>query len=193
MLTPDERRLIENLIGGDAFSFDKTFRQYNNKVYAFSLRNLKNREDAEGVVQEVFVNLWKDRAKLKDVKNLEYWIFGVCFNVIRKHFRKMLREKQHLRKFAEINSSDDHSTVNEAEYQDLPEKAETIIEKLPHRQKSVFLLSKKDGLSNAEIAEQLNISKKPVENDLTSAKSFIKKALVDEGLLSVLFFGLFIN
>ncbi|MDD4193630.1 MAG: sigma-70 family RNA polymerase sigma factor, partial [Mangrovibacterium sp.] len=171
----------------------KIFRQYNKKVYAFSLRNLKNREDAEGVVQEVFVNLWKDRAKLRDVKNLEYWIFGICFNVIRKHFRKMLREKQHLRKFAEINSSDDHLSVNEAEYQDLLEKAETIIEKLPLRQKSVFLLSKKDGLSNAEIAEKLRISKKTVENHLTCAKSFIKKALVDEGLLSVLFFVLFIN
>ena len=87
----NEFKLLKNLIKGDAYSFDEIFNKYNKKVYAFSLRNLKNKEDAEGVVQEVFINLWKDRAKLKELENLEAWIFTVCFNTIRKHFRKLMR------------------------------------------------------------------------------------------------------
>ena len=193
MPVANEHDLIQNFIKGDASSFDEIFRIYNKKVYAFSLRNLKNKEDAEGVVQEVFVNLWKDRDRLKDMKSLESWIFAICFNTIRKHFRKMMREKQHLQKFAEISSRDDNSTVTDVEYNDLLEKAEKIIERLPERQKIIFLLSKREGLSNSEIAGKLNITKKTVENHLTRAKSFIKKALVDNGLLSLLFFWLFIK
>lgn len=185
--------LIQKLVKGDAHSFDVIFNKYNKKVYAFSLRNLKNKEDAEGVVQEVFVNLWKDRAKLKEIKNLDAWIFSICFNTIRKHFRQLTREKKHLQRFAEYSLEDDNSTVTEIEYNDLLEKAEQIIEKLPDRQKTIFLLSKKEGLSNNEISVKLNITKKTVENHLTNAKSFIKKALVDEGLLSLLFYWLFIK
>jgi RNA polymerase sigma-70 factor (family 1) len=189
----NDHKLIRNVSKGDALSFDEIFNKYNKKVYAFSLRNLKNKEDAEGVVQEVFMNLWKDRNKLKELNNLESWIFAICFNTIRKHFRKILRERQHLQELAEIIASDDNSTITEVEYHDLLEKAEAIIEKLPVRQKTIFLLSKKDGLSNSEIAGKLNITKKTVENHLTRAKSFIKKTLVDEGLLSLLFYWLFIK
>ena len=63
---------------------------YNEKIYAFSLVNLKNKQDAEGVVQEVFLHLWKDRARLKDVKNLDAWVFRLSFNVIRRRFRYLV-------------------------------------------------------------------------------------------------------
>ncbi len=189
----NEYKLIQDLIKGDARSFDKIFNKYNKKIYAFSLRNLKNKEDAEGVVQEVFVNLWENRTKLKELKNLEAWIFTVCFNTIRKHFRKLMRERKHLQKLADSYIRDDNSTVTEIEYNDLLEKAERIIDQLPGRQKDIFRLSKREGLSNAEISIKMNITKKTVENHLTQAKSFIKTALVDGGLLSLLFYWLFIN
>ncbi len=188
-----DHKLILDFIKGDALSFDKIFSKYNKKVYAFSLRNLKNKEDAESIVQEVFVCLWKDREKLKDIRNLDGWIFTVCYNIIRKHFRQLIRERKHLQKFAEYSSEDDNTTATEVEYNDLLEKAEIIIDRLPPRQKAIFLLSKKDGLSNEEISVKLNITKKTVENQLTNAKSFIRKAIVDEGLLSLLFFWLFIR
>ncbi|MBN2762482.1 MAG: sigma-70 family RNA polymerase sigma factor [Bacteroidales bacterium] len=87
----------------------------------------------------------------------------------------------------------DNKTVTEIEYNDLLEKAEKIIDRLSNRQKTIFLLSKKEGLSNDEISARLNITKKTVENYLAKAKTFIKKALVDEGLLSLLFYWLFIK
>ncbi|MEN8202237.1 MAG: RNA polymerase sigma-70 factor [Bacteroidota bacterium] len=188
-----ENKLIKNLIRGDAYSFDQIFDKYNKRVYAFSLSNLKNKEDAEGVVQEVFLSLWKDRKKLKELKNLEAWIFSICFNVIRKRFRKLARERKHLEKFAETILTADNSTLTEVEYNDLQEKANTIIEKLSPRQKTIFLMSRNKGLSNAEISNQLNISKKTVENHLTNAKAFLKETFLDEHLLTILFFWLFLK
>lgn len=185
-----EHKLIQNLIKGDAYSFDEIFRTYNEKLYAFSLKNLKNKEEAEGVVQEVFYNLWEGRSKLQGIKNLNAWIFTICFNIIRKRFRQFARERVHLQKFTEIALSDDNTTITEIEYNDLLKKAEDIIEKLPERQKNVFNLSKKEGLSNTEISKKLNITNKTVENHLTKAKAFIKKNLVDEHLIPLLFFWL---
>lgn len=183
---PDvESRLIINLAKGDAPSFDEIFDRYNERIYAFSLSSLKNSEDAEGVIQEVFLALWKDRAKLKDLKNLEAWIFKISFNLIRKRFRKLANERKHLDLYSETSESFDNGTITEVEYNDLLERAERIIETLPLHQRKVLLLSSKDGMSNQEISKKLNITKKTVENHLTNAKSFLTKALADEIMLSM--------
>ena len=189
----NEHSLIRSLVKGDALSFDQIFSKYNKKVYAFAIRNLKNKDDAESIVQEVFVNLWTNRGKLKEIENLDAWIFMIVFNTIRKHFRQLMREKKHLEEFATYSLEDDNTTVTETEYNDLLEKAEKIIDRLPDRQRTIFILSKKEGLSNDEISAKLNITKKTVENYLTNAKSAVKKALIDEGLLSLLFYWLFIK
>lgn len=186
-----EQALLIKLASGDASSFDELFNKYNRKVYDFSLSNLKNGADAEGVVQEVFLNLWKDKAKIMDLRDLDAWIFTISFNIIRKRFRKLKREREHLQKYSEITLSYDNSTATEIEYNDLLQKAETIIKILPPRQKSVFLLSKNEGLSNLEISEKLKITKKTVENHLTRAKSCIKNALVTKHLISLFLFFAF--
>jgi len=190
----NEHLLIRNLINEDAASFDEIFRRYNERVYSFALRNLKNKADAEGVVQDVFLSLWKDRDKLKELNSLDAWIFTVTFNTIRKVFRKLSREQTHLANYAETSQSSDTSTVTEVEYNDLMEKVEKIIDKLPSRQKTIFILSKREGLSNSEIAKKLGITQKTVENQLSRTKAIINKALVDERLLTtLLFFWLFIR
>lgn len=185
--------LVQNLIKGDADAFDEIFRMYNLKLYHFSLRNLRNRQDAEGIVQEVFYYLWKDRAKLKEVKNLNAWIFTICFKIIRNHFRKLAREQKYISQLARDQAGDDSTTVTEIEYNNLMAEVDKIINNLPTRQKDIYLLSKRRGLSNEEISKQLNISKKTVENYLSRAKAFLRKAIVDKSLLTVLFVCLFID
>jgi len=189
----EEHKLIKNLIKGDADSFDDIFRRYHERIYAFSLVNLKNKEDSEGVVQEVFLNLWKDRTKLKEVKNLNAWVFKISFNVIRRRFRSVARERQQLRNYTEATLSDDGALDKDVEYNDLLAKADKIIDKLPNRQRTIWHMSKREGFSNTEISNKLNITKKTVENHLTRAKTFLKKSFIEDGILSILFFWLFIK
>ena len=185
--------LIKELVRGDPDAFEQIFENYYRKVYAFSLRNFRNKEDAEEAVQDVFYNLWKERTKLKDLKDLEAWIFSVCLNIMRKHFRKLAIEKKYLTKFAESYLDSDSSTVTEVEYRDLLEKTDKIIENLPPRQRTIFLLSRKESMSNLEISKKLSISVRTVDNQLSRAKAFIKEALIDGKLLSLLFFYHFVN
>lgn len=186
----NENTLIQNLIRGDASSFDGIYKQYYNKVYSFSYRYLQNTQDAEGVVQEVFISLWNNRDKLREVRNLNAWLFTVTFNQIRKIFRNMAIEKRKMKTYAMSSLFDDSSTVSAIEFNDLMEKAEDIIERLPHRQKTVLLLNLKDGLSSNEISRKLKITKRTVENHLSSARAFLKKVFKKEHLIPLIIYWL---
>lgn len=188
-----KKEIIKRFKQGDPEAFDQIFEKYYRKVYAFSLSNLRNKEDAEGAVQDVFYNLWKDRAKLQELKDLEAWIFSICLNIIRKHFRRLAVEKKHLKTYAESYLDSYFTTDAEVEYRDLMEKTDEIIEKLPPRQKTIFLLSRREALSNLEISEKLNISVRTVDNQLTRARAFLRTSLMDGSILSILYITLFIN
>lgn len=187
----NELNLLKNLIQGDAISFEVIYKNYNRKIYNFSLRYVKNKEDAEGIVQEVFLKLWENSSRLKKDSNLNAWLFTVTFNAIRKHFRKLAVEKKHLDGYAR-QMGKENEDISEAEYYDLLEKATHLIDKLPPQQKKVFLLRKEKGLSSAEIAQELKLSRKTVDNHLNRARSFLKKAMMEEGLLSILFYSIFV-
>ena len=190
--TDYEHNLIKSLIKGDVFSFEEVFKKYNKKIYHFSLKYLKNKEDAEGVVQEVFLSLWQNKERLKKESNLNAYLFTITFNAIRKRFRKLSREKQHLDEYGRIMKETDRE-IRQDEFFDLAEKANHIIAKLPPQQKKVFLLKKEKGYSTREIADELNLTSKTIENHLNRARNFIRKAMTEEGLLTLLFFVLFLE
>ena len=187
-----DKTLLEQFYNGDPKAFDQIYKMYSRKVYTFALKNINNKEDAEGIVQSVFLNLWKDKKKLKAIKNLDAWIFTISFNIIRKSFRRMIREKNYLKEESINMLIEEDNVMAEVEFNDLLQRAEKLSEQLPPRLKTVFLLSRKEGLSNIQIAERLKISKKTVANNISSAKSFLKKAFVDGKLLTSLFSWSFI-
>ncbi len=189
--TSPEKELLKSLIQGDVFSFEEVYKNYNKKIFNFSLRYLKNRNEAEGVVQEVFVKLWENCKNLKKDSNLNAWLFTVTFNAIRKRFRNLSIERKHLEKYsAQMGSRQDE--ITEIEYYDLLDKATHLIAKLPPQQKRIFLLRKEKGLSSEQMAKELKLSKKTIENHLNRARVFLKKAMLKEGLLSVVFYWIFI-
>jgi len=185
--------LVRRLIQGDESAFDDIYDRYNRKIYLFSFRNLKNRQDAEGAVQEVFLNLWKDRRKLRKAESINAWLFSVSFNIIRKHFRRLASENKLKHQLSRTNSDEDRTTISELDYNDLMLKAESLIGKLPPRQQHIFLMSRKQGMSNEEISRMLHISEKTVENQISKAKRALRKAFLDESLISLFYFLLFFH
>jgi RNA polymerase sigma-70 factor (ECF subfamily) len=185
-----EKELVKGLIRGDAASFDGLYNLYCQKVYSFSYRYLQNVQDAEGVVQETFITLWDQREKLGEIKNLNAWLFTVTFNLIRKHFRSMETSRRNLEVIAMTSLFESSPTLSTVEYDDLMEKAEEVIERLPRRQKEVLLLNIREGLNSSEISEKLKIHKRTVENHLSSARAFLRKVFRDEHLIPGLLFWL---
>ena len=187
----DDKLIIKNLKRGDVLSFDNIFKKYNKKVYYFALSYLKNKEEAEDVVQEEFMNLWKYRDQINEYYVFSKYLFKITYNETCKKFRKQASDKKHLGEVLQNFTLEDNSTNLDIEYNNLLETANLVIEKLPPRQKNIFLLNIKEELTNEQIAQQLNISKKTVENYLAKAKTSLKKSLSDGRILSILFFWLF--
>jgi len=189
----DDKLIIKNLKEGDSVSFDNIFNKYNKKVYYFALSYLKNREEAEDVVQEVFLNLWKYRNQINEYYTFSKYLFKITFNAVCKKFRKHASDKKMLEEVLQNIITEDNSTNLDIEYNNLLETSNFLIDKMPSRQKNIFLLYINDQLTSEQIAEKLNISKKSVENYLAKAKTSLRKLLSDGGILSMLFFWLFLK
>jgi len=184
--------LVKSLKRGDLFAFDKLFSKYSKKLYYFAKGYLGSKEDAEGLVQEVFLMVWNKRKELKEHLSFNAFLYTVTYNAIRKYFRKKAREKKYLDRFLVDYDGKYNKTVADIEYNNLLELANEAIEKLPEKRKLIFQLSRHKGLSNMGIAKRLDISKKTVENQIHSALKFLREQFGKETLLTILFYWLFI-
>jgi len=187
----DDKLVIKNLKEGDVLSFDNIFKKYNKRVYYFALSYLKNKEEAEDVVQEVFMNLWRYRDQINEYYDFSKYLFKITYNSTCKKFRKQASDKKQMEEVIRNFIFEDNATNLDIEYNSLLETANSLIEKMPSRQKNIFLLNINEQLTNEQIAQRMNISKKTVENYLAKAKTSLKKSLSDIHILSVLFFCLF--
>ncbi len=184
---------VQGLKKGDVKSYEDLFNNYNKKVYYFALSYLKNKDQAEDVVQEVFMNIWRFRNQINEYSEFSKYLFKITYNETCKKFRKLASDKKHIEEVSLYRSIEDNTTKHNVEYNNLVEFTNRLIEKLPDRQKEIFLLSISEQFSADKIAEKLNISKKTVENQLAIVKKTLRKDLEVGGVLSVIFIYLFIR
>ena len=184
---------VKALRKGDLNAFNQLFDKYNKKLYFFAKGYLRSSEDAEELVQEVFLKIWETRGNLKDHLSFNAFLFTITYNAVLKHFRKTGRERKHLEQalLYKEESSDDTSAA--VEYSELLSITNKAIDKIPEKRREIFKLSRQSGLSNAEIAEQLQISKKTVENQIYQSLKFLREQLKNESLVMILFFTLFLS
>jgi RNA polymerase sigma-70 factor (family 1) len=192
MIQDIEKILVERLKEGDVLAFDQIYKRYNRKVYYFAFSYLKDRAESEDIVQEVFMNLWKFREQINEYYTFSRYIFKITYNSTCKRFRKQVSDRRHIEEVLKHLDIEDDSTKVDIEFNNLVEVTNQLINKLPERQKSIFIFSIEENLSTSQIAEKLNISKKSVDNYLAMAKRTLRKSMFDEGILAFLFICLFI-
>jgi len=187
----EESVLVSELSRGNLLAFNSLFREYSERLYWFSHRYLKSDAESEELVQEVFTRIWEKRKDLKKELSFKSYIFTIAFNIIRRHFRA----KAQLCAFLEsrINDELDLDTSHKITYDSLYEYITELVNQLPDRRKVIFVKSRFDRLTIKEISEELNISHKTVENQLTSALKFLRTKINRENFCVILFFSLFIS
>lgn len=160
---------------GDSFAFKSIYDIYHKKIGVFCLNNGLSMEDAQEVVQDVFVKLWTSRYEINLNKNFESYLFTIAKHLIIDKFRKLVRDRA-ARKYQIYTLHPVNTTENEVLYNDLQEKVKEIIDSLPEMRKLVFYMSRVKELSNKEIALELGISIRTVENHISIAlKLFYEK------------------
>ena len=184
---------VSNLKKGDLQAFDDLYNKYSQRLFNFSVKYLKSAEEAEEVIQEVFMYIWEKKEGLKPDSSFNSYLFTIAYNIIRKYFNKKIQNNTYKDDLIYTLLQDENSMDQVIDYKLLLEKVETMIEALPPRRKEIFIKRKYDGLSVKQIASELGISPNTVENQLSSAQKQILVNLKKEKLAGMIFFMLFIS
>ncbi len=187
----NEFELIQKLKAGDSAAFETLFGLYAGKLFYFVNKYLDLKEEAEEIVQDVFLNLWKHKKEIRSEKAFKSYLYQIALNNIRNYFNKKLVQEKHKQLIAQNYLFEKESDADELDYESVIKKVDQLIDQLPPKRKEIFLLSRKEGLDISEIANYLNISEATVKNQITSAVAFLKKAAKESGLSNSLFLVLF--
>ncbi len=189
----DNNSLCDRLRKGDKKSLDEIFALYAPKISRFAYSYLKDEEGAMDIVQEVFIKLWECRKSLQSGTKLEAFIYSVAKNTVLSLFRKKSTEAKYLT-YLENSIVSNNSGVEEVtDFNFLQEQYLKLLPKIPFERRSIFLMSREEGLSNKEIAERKGISVKTVENQMTKALAFLKKHLGNAGWMGLLYYYIIIS
>jgi len=183
--------LVLSLKKGNLHAFGILFDRYGKRLFHFSNGYLKSVEDAEEIVQDVFLKIWNIRKELVVDKSFESYLFTIAKNAILNKIRKSKSEQAYL-SYVKLHPDQNVSLDDELDFSELDKAYIGAIERLSPRKKEIFLLSKEQFLPNSEIATKMNISIKTVENQMTSAISEIRKTLRSLGFSGIIFFELFL-
>lgn len=186
----NSEQLIASLRNGKEQAFAHVFRMYYNPLLNYAGRILKDAESANDVVQEIFCRLFERRKELREGFQLRSYlyksVYNSCLDVIKHRKVETNYINQELLDFYFSKVVE----TPEAELALLDEDLKGVIQhaigKLPDRCREIFVLSKVEGLSNKQIAEQLSISIKTVEAQMTIAFMRLRKEL--GWLLCLIFF-----
>jgi len=181
---------IYALKDGNLWAYNELFDRYGKRLHRFAIAYLKSTENAEEIVQDVFLKIWNNRKDLSPDKSFESYLFTIAKNGILNTIRKSKSEQAYLN-FAILHPGKDVLLDEELDFNELERAYSNAVDQLSPRRKEIFLLSRIHSLSNSEIAERMNISSKTVENQMTSALAEIRKNLRTLGFSAITFFELF--
>ena len=184
--------LIKKLQKGDTEAFDKIYKKYAGKLYLFAMKYLRSADEAGELVQSVFLKVWENHKKLKEESSFKSFLFTIAYNNICKLFRRRYYLKQFINETLNEKSETSTETEEKIDYQSTLNRIMQIVDKLPERQKTIFLKSRQEGKTTKEIAKELKLSPGTVDNYISEAIKFIRSRLSNEDLVLLLLISAFL-
>lgn len=176
----NEQVIVQNLRSGEFEAFETLYNWYFDILLHFSRKYLRNDADAEELIQQVFLKVWEKRESINPAFSFKSYIFKIVLNDIYNHIRTKRYEKITNNIYFESVPDYNESTQESILYNNLKEKIDKLISNLPPKRRQIFMLSRKNGLSNDEIADSLDLSVRTVENQIHRALNYLKKNLAED-------------
>lgn len=172
-----DEQWVKDIREGNHRAFEKLFHVYYKDLVVFANAYVQKPEVAEELVQELFFNIWKGRQKWSPRGKLRAYLFGAARNNSLKYLKRqsmVSRIRLHMLSWIieETESPDDA-----IEYEEFNQAVQRAIDALPEKRRLIFTLSRRQGLSYAEIAAVLGISVNTVENQMVRAMKYLRHRL----------------
>lgn len=189
--------IVKQFIKGDEASFKVIFNFFYPRLYYFVREYIPNDDLAENMVQDTFLTLWNKQNDLKEDTNINAWLYTVARNNCLKKLRDKKSQKNvfahnHLNELELEMNMDALSVLDTSDltFTEIERIIENTLAGLTPQCRRIFELSRFENKKNKEIAEELEISVKAVEGQITKALKVFKTTLKDYlPLVSYLFIG----
>lgn len=183
-----EQNLLLKLSCGDDKAFTALYQAYRERVYAGAYKLLKSHEQAQEILQDVFMKVWLNRASANTVTNFKSYLYTVTRNTVYDHFRKIANDSKKIEEFIlEATLFQPASVEQTMAYKELEGRLALVLEKMPQKCREVFVLCKIEGRSYKEVSEMLNISTATINNHIVKASRILKANWEPEYLSFFLF------
>ncbi|MBB5440866.1 RNA polymerase sigma-70 factor (ECF subfamily) [Pedobacter sp. AK017] len=175
--TYTDQELTALLKGGDRIAYTEIYDRYKSLLYRHTYKKLGDADEAQDVLQDVFLNLWNKREHLLEAQNVSGYLYTAIRNKVLNLFaQKKVRSKYEvsLLEFSESESAITDHLVREHQLSALIEQE---INAMPEKMRAVFTLSRTEHLKNKEIAERLGISEHTVATQMKRALKHLRVRL----------------
>ncbi|OQP42722.1 hypothetical protein A4H97_11180 [Niastella yeongjuensis] len=166
---------ISRWVQGDTTAFEAVYYYYRPRLLRYTYRYLKGKTDAEDLTTEVLVKLWKSRQLITNTATFENYLFTIARNCLIKAWQKridILLALEASEEPVDPTGANDHVL-----YKELEKHYQESLVRLPEQRRRIFLLHREQNLSYSQIAEQLNISPKTVENQISATLKQLRSQL----------------
>lgn len=171
--------IIEGLERREKVVFDYIFNYYYSSLCAFSMQYIDDRNAVKDLVQDFFVYLWVEAPQIKIKTSLKSYLFASIKNRC-LDYQKHHKITEKYRNFILFSTEkDDDSTEHFFAESELRQAIQASLGKLPPRCREIFEYSRFNGLSNQEISDKLNLSKRTVELQISNALKLLRKELAE--------------
>lgn len=173
-----ENTLLESLRNDSRSALSVIYDLYAKNLLEYVSKATKSKLDAEEIVHDIFLSLWQNRKILSQDTKLSSYLFSIAYRRRIDYFRKMVNAPifEDYQNFKE-RFSEHASASAELEYSDFLMLFNSVLDSLPKRLQSVIKLSRINGLTNQEISDKLNISKKTISNALSEGLPLLRVRL----------------
>ena len=165
----NEKDLLLRVAEGDETAFRVLYNHYRKKIYALGVVLTRSENQAQELVQDVFLKIWEKREQFREINRFNAWLRTIARNTAINYIRARALEKLGLNRLPMQESSNcfTENDVADREYSLLLQSA---VRQLPPQQQKVYILHQQQGLCHEAIAEQLDIS-------VLTSKKYMKLAL----------------
>lgn len=163
-----DKTLLLGLCQGDKECFRQLFEAFYDRCLAFARGLLRDDMAAEDIVQDAFMKLWTRRAAIDPERSVAHFLIVIIRNAAYNHLRLRYNACRSDGPYPEM---EDRSAQVDERYMltELENRIDKIVSQMPPQRRTVFTLSRREHLSNAEIALRLNISQRTVEKHIEQA------------------------
>ena len=169
-----DSELVNLLIQNDEAAFSELYIRFKDRLFYFCLNLLKSKEEANDIVQEIFIRIWEVRNFINPDLSFSSFLYTMARNRILNYFRDVDIDEKVKSILAQRTPMEDNSIESDLIYTEYQIILKEAIEALPPQRKKIFNMSREDNLTHKEIAAQLGISVNTVQEHISEALRFIK-------------------